>query len=151
MNATTAVHTARWINLDTGEEHTKEFAHPLDAVQALGQAALHVNTAPLSMDPEPDWSQFKPGGEALGKTVANAQETRAMHWGHYADEWAAQGAGQRWVVVEHADGQGEGTRLFTLQARPLETANSLEDFYRTVKADCTTLEQAQRYALGGVA
>lgn len=141
MNATTT-YTVRWMDLDTGEEHIRGYAHPLEAVQALSSAQLNINTAPLSITPVPDWSTFSRGA-ALAEALERVQETAGMPWSLVGAEWLAVGAGLQWSIVHQTDSR---KGLFYLSAR---RAGESGDVF--VKRNCTSLEQAQRYALGGVA
>lgn len=65
-----------------------------------------------------------------------------MLWGHYLDDWVAQGYGRRWTIVEHPDGNGRGVLQYSLWSAPL---GALE--VRTAEAmDCPSLEDAQKRA-----
>lgn len=139
---TRTTYTARWIELDTGEERSRECAHVQEAVRVLDEIALDVNTEPLGIEPVPDRERFA-REEGLSKRIAWVQKARAMQWAQYGEEWVAQGNGRRWTIVDHTDGKGKGRRLYTLWCAPLDDKKALT----IVKRDCASLEQAQRYTL----
>jgi hypothetical protein len=83
-------------------------------------------------------------GEISCKRCLGALEgstAMGMRWARYGDEWTAQGDGRRWVVVEHADGEGTGEKRYTLHSRPLEGGA-----YTEVAKDLGSLEEAQEAA-----
>lgn len=50
-------------NTETGQQFETDFAHERDAVNAWCSAAMYVNTEPVSMTPEPNWSAYTHDGK----------------------------------------------------------------------------------------
>ena len=65
-----------------------------------------------------------------------------MLWGRYEADWAAQGRGRRWTIVEHPDGNRQGVTQFTLWSAPLDAVRE----QRLEAEGCPSLEEAKRKA-----